>query len=1074
MRCTWSLDSADRHCDVFELFNMGCCFSKELSGDNDNEKTGLLQKSVEEKDPENKISKTLSVLFDTLEGEELHSVEYGASRAAAGTDIWPRMFVRSGHKWAHRSRPSVNSISSLMYKFLARYKNLDETDKNSGTAAVEQACESVCETLCVDIDSTRSFSVGIGSEEDECLSHVPGPSDQGMQEGALVNNRLYHHSVTCKNAVVEKEITVNVHISCGNEKNALGVSGRETEGANPIYVDHKQCWNSRENKFYSICVVDPGSLDSDDEPCVHRCGTAATEESPSAVTFEGVCIGAWPPDNAAGGPGDLEAPQEELYPCGLLGPSEVKEVSNEKTEPSLQVLTDSDPSCKRNTGDMQAQSLRANTYTGFPTDYTESDALHNVGIIPESNTNIDTDSLEYMCAIPEEGESHSSVLLSPMGDSGVDLIEQSGETEAVKANVDQSLNSEKGGGKNFIKFLKDSDCSNLDVNKLDRSKRCITSASFGNECLLVHANFQGAAPKRSDDPRSEYLGPAMTEGQYSGDCSLGTGSIQLASKGELALQPENSSSYQDEDEMSIFEDEGHDKRAFERSLSQEDLCADTGAIIAQAQICDLTHAMRAKNVESLCQRTDTQDLRSLQEVPQQDESPGGPRCVQSSLMSSAFIFTCTEEEKSETGQNHKAEDELCVKSSVSGPHRLENAEKQSLKANHRETSKNDIENFKLDSKTIFHWETNTEKCKTVPGQDVLACASSSITKAPDFEISQIEKCDETCRVNDSKHKDLHLVPPVSSGVQVAEAQETCSFNGGGDPRREQVSCTSTGVSDTLDTAVAGHKTELIGEEGLSWEKDSDSNGSYCRGPCGTSRLAHHFTQRNARATVKEPALNDEVSFVGSSRVNFGEIELCDTLDEYSCLAGVDPARVDKHTAVPHDVLHAVSVISGGSKEMVVPSSEDHILLLSEDTINTSENPSKEDLQSFPEELYLNELSYYPVGGFAGQMFSESLAGGGCRYPVGCLWTNTVVKGELEDEQILMGDLHSQPQDFKITPFWMEKLHYQLPIAEDGVIWGWQNSSAQLVSVFISFYCAVINESFILIALKLKFTKVYSK
>ncbi|XP_070247153.1 la-related protein 4B isoform X2 [Myotis yumanensis] len=244
--------------------------------------------------------------------------------------------------------------------------------------------------------------------------------------------------------------------------------------------------------------------------------------------------------------------------------------------------------------------------------------------------------------------------------------------------------------------------------------------------------------------------------------------------------------------------------------------------------------------------------------------------------------------------------------------------------------------------------------------------------------------------------------------------------------------------------------ELIGEEveeGLSCEKDSDSNSSYCRGPCGTSRLAHHFTQRNARATVTGPALNDEVGFVGSSRVNFEEIELCDTLAENSCLAGVDPARVDTHTTVPHDVLQAVPVIPGGSKEMVVPSSGDHVLLISEDTVNTSENPSKKDLQSFPEELYsqcLNELSYYPVGGLSGQMFSESLAGGGCQYPVGCLWTNTVVKGELEDEQILMGDLYSQPQDFKITPIWMEKLHYQLPVAEDGVIWGWQNSSAQLV------------------------------
>lgn len=56
----------------------------------------------------------------------------------------------------------------------------------------------------------------------------------------------------------------------------------------------------------------------------------------------------------------------------------------------------------------------------------------------------------------------------------------------------------------------------------------------------------------------------------------------------------------------------------------------------------------------------------------------------------------------------------------------------------------------------------------------------------------------------------------------------------------------------------------------------------------------------------------------------------------------------------------------------------------------------------------------------------------------------------EDEQILAGDLHSQPQDFTFASFWMEKLPYQLPMAEDGVIWGWHNGGAQLVSMFYQF------------------------
>ncbi|XP_045042800.2 la-related protein 4B isoform X2 [Desmodus rotundus] len=1023
--------------------------SKELSGDNDNEKTGLLQKSVEEKEPENKISNTLSALFDTLEGEELYNVEHGASRAAAQTDMWPRVFVRSGHKRAHRPRQLINSISSLMCKFLARYENLDKTDKNSGTAAIEQACETVCKAVCVDTDSTWGFSAGVGSEEDECLSHVPGPSDQGVQEGALVNNRLCHHFVTCKSSVLEKEIAVNVHMSCDSENNALGAFDREMKGANPICVDHKQCWNSRENEFYSVSVVDPGSLDSKDKLCARSCGAAATEECHSAVTFEEVCRRACPPDNAAQGLGDLEASQEELSSHGLPGSTEVKEVSNEKTKPSSELLTNSDPSCKVSTGDMQAKSLRANTYTGFSKDYTESGASLNVGRIPESSTNIDTDSLECTCAIPEEGKSHRSALVSPMGDSHVNLIsdtssvEQNGESGAGKASVDQSLTSEKVREKNFIKSVKDSDCSNLDINRSDNSKRCITLVNFGNECLPVHPNFQEAAPNRCDDPRPEHLGPATMERQYSGDRNLRTRSTQLVSEGELALQPENSSSYQDED---------HGTRVFERrSSSQEDVCADTGASIAQAQICDLTCAVRTTNVEGLYQRTNTSDLRSSQEMPLNGETPDGPRCVQSNFMSSAFVFTCNEEE-SETGLNHKTEDELCVKSSGSGPHKLENDEKQPPNANQGDTSTNDTENIKLDSKTMFHWETNTLKCKVVPGQDVLACISSSIATPPDFETNQIENL-ETCRVNNCRHEDLHLVPSASSGTQISGAEETSSLNCGEGPGQEQLSCTSTEVSDALGTsAVTGHKPKLIGEkveEGLYRERgNSDSSSSYCRSPCGTSTRA----QRNATAAVNRPALNSEVVFVGSSRANFGQMELCDILAGYSCLTGVDPTQVDIHTAIPNDVLQAVPVNPGDSKEIIVPSSEDHVLSFSEDTVNIFENPLKGDLQSFPEEVYsqfLSELSYYPVGGLANQMFSESLADG-CRYPVGCLWTNTVVKGALEDEQILSGDLHSQPQDLEISSFWMEKLPYQLPVAEDGIIWGWQNRGAQLVSMFYQF------------------------
>ena len=71
---------------------MGCCFRKELSSDNDNEKTGLLQKSVE-KEPESKISKTLSSLFSAFGDEELPS---GGRRASVWAGVLARLARREG------------------------------------------------------------------------------------------------------------------------------------------------------------------------------------------------------------------------------------------------------------------------------------------------------------------------------------------------------------------------------------------------------------------------------------------------------------------------------------------------------------------------------------------------------------------------------------------------------------------------------------------------------------------------------------------------------------------------------------------------------------------------------------------------------------------------------------------------------------------------------------------------------------------------------------------------------------------------------------------------------------------
>jgi hypothetical protein len=148
------------------------------------------------------------------------------------------------------------------------------------------------------------------------------------------------------------------------------------------------------------------------------------------------------------------------------------------------------------------------------------------------------------------------------------------------------------------------------------------------------------------------------------------------------------------------------------------------------------------------------------------------------------------------------------------------------------------------------------------------------------------------------------------------------------------------------------------------------------------------------------------------------------------------------------VPQVIPAIPEDSKEIIVPSS-DHVVSLTEDILSISENPPEMDWQSFPEEFYshvLNEFSYYQTRGLAGQIFSERLASGCGGYQVGCLWTNTVSKDALEDEQVFGEYLHSKPQNLGNASLLLEQTPHELSLSEDGV-WEWQSRAGQLVSMF---------------------------
>lgn len=1035
---------------------MGCCFSKELSSDSDNEKIGLLQKSVEEKKPENKISKTLSSLFDTLEGEELHNVENGPSRAAAGVTVWTRVFTRSGHRQDHRSKQSLNSNFSSTFEFFHGSENLDDGDKNLDTVVIEENSEIVSDPLCMSSDGQAC------SEDDQPFSHVPIPSDQ--QEETCVSDHLQCYPATCKNSLIDKEKVLNVQISSFNENNSVDVSAGELQNKSLFCVGDKHCKNSRESKFYSICAIDPESLNMEEELYTPMYGAAA-EECHSAVTYEVFQVN-WPVDNAeecaasntVQRAGELKLQDEELLPQDNLCPCETKEAVSEKSECSLAILVDCEPSDEAHISDLQAESLRAKVYAKFPKDHTEHSTLHNTGLLPELNINIGSDSLKCPCAVSEERENSASGIGSQVDDSLVNLlndisyVDGNGEPEAI--TVGQSLNSKIEREDVSEKLLENNDYFHISVNspgrilsfgldKINLSSKRLVSESLVNEYLPVHANLREVTLSKPDGPNSvPHRESVHMKEQNPRDSCLETKSIQLANRDEMFLCSENGSTYQDEDRMSILETESLGNREL-KCWYQADLSVGSRTEKVHKETCNLT-----QDTEGMVQKTDLLKLGLSQNMPS-DKSYDHSRPLQRPETPPAFIFTCTDTAARETALCNNTGDEVHVKSLVgavhnqsSGPYALEKTEKEQQKANYREISEEDIENAKSDAKTIFQWEASSPKCKVVLSESTVTCIGSDVAADSDCETNQIKNSYKTDGVNE--YPDHTVVPPLNHSPVSHEAEWV---NSDKSPelhfiKSESVKEVSSGFGNNASELSKQKLTCKEEKRRLCLDKNSiDPNSIDCLGPCRTKR-------RNAKSTLKEPTLNGEMHFSKNSEVTFKKMALCSTSEGYSSFFDVDCIQVDMPTAIPGDTLQAIPAIPADSKECAVPSG-DYVASPTQNILNVSENSSEMDWHRIPEEFSircLNKFSYYPTAGLASQALSEELADGCGRYEVGFLWANTATENMTEDAQMFSENLHNKLPYLGNTSFSLEQTPYPLPVSEDGVVWGWQNRGGQLVSM----------------------------
>ncbi|XP_040519924.2 la-related protein 4B isoform X5 [Gallus gallus] len=299
---------------------MGCCFSKELSNSTNEEKTGLLEKPVEEEAPDSRISKTLSSILEAVERKNLHAVgrTVNGEAVVAGTECvrtddctvsnskpgpWDRKAKYKSYESMDNSsressrraygRPSsfFNSFSHLP-KVSGTYGNLQKSEQKKDEVIKKDASEKSksSQHMSNAENSSNSNNENVAAEEHcsfDCIStsRIPAIIDRGLQDEISLN-RNFLDDYACNHSIQNK-MTVNVE---DNRSDSLQKASGSLRQMSPTFsyldVDNKQ--HTKEREFYSICVVDAEDLRGDEEGPATMHEKIAADVDNSAVTDEGM------------------------------------------------------------------------------------------------------------------------------------------------------------------------------------------------------------------------------------------------------------------------------------------------------------------------------------------------------------------------------------------------------------------------------------------------------------------------------------------------------------------------------------------------------------------------------------------------------------------------------------------------------------------------------------------------------------------------------------------------------------------------------------------------------------------
>uniref|UniRef100_A0A669NXU2 La ribonucleoprotein 4B n=1 Tax=Phasianus colchicus TaxID=9054 RepID=A0A669NXU2_PHACC len=364
---------------------MGCCFSKELSNSTNEEKTGLLQKPVEEEAPDSRISKTLSSILGAVERKNLHTVgrTINGEAVVAGIECvrtddcavsnsksgpWDRKAKYMSYESMENSscessrraydRPSsfLNSFSHLP-KVSGTYGSLQKSERKKDEVIKKDASEKHESSQHVSNteNSSNSNNENVVAEEHcsfDCIStsYIPAIIDKGLQDETSLNRNLLD-DYACNHSI-QNTMIVNVE---DNRSDSLQKASGSLRQMSPTfsYLDADDKQRTKEREFYSICVVDAEDLRGDEEGPVTMHEKIAADIDNSAVTDEGMHSMAWPLDS------EREFPVQQS--------AQVESKLNSQKEPSVCKNEDISNVQNKETGKYCSMVIQS-SYSSSPTD----------------------------------------------------------------------------------------------------------------------------------------------------------------------------------------------------------------------------------------------------------------------------------------------------------------------------------------------------------------------------------------------------------------------------------------------------------------------------------------------------------------------------------------------------------------------------------------------------------------------------------------------------------------------------------------------------------------------------------